>query len=45
MLFDNHKLNIMDIEYKGYQLQFEQALGELRGSMGLALETLCAAVS
>ncbi len=43
VLRDNPRLNVMEIEWPGYQMQFLLALGQLRGRFGIILETLCEA--
>lgn len=40
-LMTNKRLNIMDIQPPGYQHQFLQALGQLRGSFGTVLSIIC----
>ncbi len=40
-LTTNKRLNVVDIQPPGYQHQFLQALGQLRGSFGTVLSIIC----
>lgn len=41
VLRDNHNLNVTQIEWEGYRIQFLLALGALRGQFSLLLSLLC----
>jgi hypothetical protein len=45
VLRDNYKLNVMNIEWEGYRIQFLVALGNLRGQVGILLSALCEVMS
>jgi hypothetical protein len=41
VLRGNHRLNVIQIQWPGHQMQFLLALGQRRGAFGIILEGLC----
>lgn len=41
VLRDNHRLNVMQIQWPLYQMHFTMALGQLRGEFAVILSALC----